>query len=86
MFEYTGRFCLDEALISEISHFFIPKWFKYICFSRSRADTASDNSSSNSLLNEELQRKIRENERLHTELSQIKQETDNQIMLVSRHA
>jgi len=34
------------------------------------------------LLNEELQRKIRENEILHTELSNVKEDTTRQMMLV----
>ncbi|XP_067941981.1 protein phosphatase 1 regulatory subunit 21-like [Watersipora subatra] len=48
---------------------------------RPRTNTSAEALPQN-VLDEELRRRIRENEKLHTELSQIKQETDSEVMLL----
>jgi len=53
-----------------------------LCVFRSRADSNAANPNL-AVLNEELQSKISENEALHTQLSQIKRDTDTSIMKVS---
>lgn len=49
---------------------------------RGRADTESHPPSNSSVLNEELQNKISDNERLNKELSQVKVESSTTIMQV----